>query len=82
MKTIQTALIHMVDAIEDTPGFPFGEDLRAASDLVDRLPLASPAEVAKRLQSLIDGARSMTAFPFGADIEEAEACLADWRATQ
>ena len=75
-----TAVARLLDVLDDVPNFLFGEDVAAACAMLERSPLASEAEAARHLRTLVDGCRDTPGFLFGDDLDAAERALAGWEA--
>lgn len=81
MAGVISVLAGLIEAIDDLPTYPFRPDLKKASDYLDRAAIPSEEVAADLLRIVVEGARTVRGFPFGADLDEAEAALAKRIAT-
>lgn len=74
-------LANLIDAIEDLPSYPFRPDVKKASNYLESHSPPSEDVAALYLRNLVEGARSVPGFVFGADLDDCEAALKAYRPT-
>lgn len=81
MTSMVTILANLIDAIDEQPNYPFRPDVKKASDYLEQHSPASEEIAALYVRDLLEGARSVKGFLFGADLDAAEAALRAYRPT-
>lgn len=79
MTGVVSALANLIEAIEDVPGYPFGMDVRKASQYLEDHAPASEDVAALHLRIVLDGVRCVSTFPFRDDVKAAERALMAYR---
>jgi hypothetical protein len=81
MTGIVSLLANLIDAIDEMPSYPFRPDVKKASNYLENYSPVSEDVAALYLRNLVEGARSVPGFLFGADLDDCEAALRAYRPT-
>lgn len=81
MTGMVSALANLIDALDGHPGYPFRPDVGKAANYLEKHSPASEEVAALYVRDLLEGARRVDGFLFGADLDAAEASLRAYRPT-
>jgi len=81
MTSMVSVLANLIDAIDEQPRYPFRPDVGKAAAYLENHSPASDDVAALYVRDLLEGARSVDGFLFGADLDAAEAALRAYRPT-
>jgi hypothetical protein len=81
MSRIVSILAGLVEVIDELPSYPFRPDVKKAADYLGHGGLVSEDVAALYLRDIVEGARSVPGFIYGADLDDAEAALQVYRPT-
>jgi hypothetical protein len=79
MTSMVSLLADLIDCIDEQPNYPFRPDVRKALNYLEGHAPVSEDVAALYVRDLLEGARSVKGFLFGADLDAAETALRAYR---